>query len=65
LVRAFAQIADAISTRIMSASEIPRHVREDILWELSTWPLALEEVSHKQTRLPRKRNGRTDDASED
>jgi hypothetical protein len=61
----FAAIADAVSTRIMSASEIPRHVREDVLREIATWPLALEEVSARQTKLPRRRNGQTDDASEE
>jgi hypothetical protein len=53
LSKTFALIADAISTRIMSATEIPRSVREDLLREISTWPLALEEARHAQTRLPR------------
>ena len=45
-------IADAMSTRIMS-SELSRTAKEDILRDLSSWPLALEEVADRQTRLPR------------
>jgi hypothetical protein len=51
VAKAFAVIADAISTRIMSATELPRIVREDLLREISTWPLALEEATHAQTRI--------------
>jgi hypothetical protein len=51
VAKAFAVIADAISTRIMSATELPRTVREDLLREISTWPLALEEATHAQTRI--------------
>jgi hypothetical protein len=47
LTRVFATIADAISTRIMSAAEIPRAVREDILREIATWPLAVQETAHR------------------
>jgi hypothetical protein len=62
LTRVFTAIAEAISARIMSCSELPMTAREDILHDLSTWPLALEEVAHKQTALPRTRgNGQRDD----
>ena len=60
LSRSFALIDDAISTRIMS-SELSRAVKEDILKDLSSWPLALEKVAHRQTRLPRRGNGQTPD----
>jgi hypothetical protein len=50
VARTFALIADAMATRINSASELPRTVREDLLRELATWPLALEEASHATTR---------------
>jgi len=53
LAKTFALIADAMVTRINSATELPRNVREDILRDLSTWPLAIEEVAHRQSRLPR------------
>ena len=68
LMRTFSVIADAIVTRITSATELPRTVREDILRDLSTWPLAIEETVARQTRLPRGRgNGQTgeDDHPED
>jgi peroxiredoxin family protein len=51
LAKTFALIADAMVTRIMSATEIPRTVREDLLRDLSSWPLALEETRDAQTRL--------------
>jgi hypothetical protein len=51
LARVFATIADAISARIMS-SELSRSAKEDILKDLSSWPLALEEVADRQTKLP-------------
>jgi hypothetical protein len=41
----------------MAATEIPRKVREDLLRDLATWPLALEGVAHRQTRLSRNNNG--------
>jgi hypothetical protein len=53
LSRTFAVIADAMVTRINSATEVPRTVREDLLRDLSSWPLSLEEVAHRQSRLPR------------
>jgi hypothetical protein len=61
LARGFAQIADAISARIMSCTELPRLAREDILKDLSSWPLALEEVAHRQTRLPSGNRAHPDD----
>jgi hypothetical protein len=62
LMRTFAVIADAMVSRINSATEIPRNVREDLLRDLSTWPLAIEETVSRQTRLPR---GRRDGQEED
>jgi hypothetical protein len=53
LARTFGLIADAMVSRINSATELPRTVREDILRELSTWPLAIEELARRQSRLPR------------
>jgi phage terminase Nu1 subunit (DNA packaging protein) len=53
LARCFAQIAEAMSARIMSCTELPRLAREDILRDLSSWPLALAETADRQTRLPR------------
>jgi hypothetical protein len=57
LMKGLAAIADAFVSRLMAASEIPRQVREDLLHDLATWPLVLESVAHRQTRLPRNNNG--------
>ena len=56
LATAFAAIADAFTSRLYAAIEIPRTVRDDLLRDLATWPLALENVAHRQTRL-RNNNG--------
>jgi hypothetical protein len=61
LAKAFASIADAVSSRIMAATEVPRQVREDILRDIATWPLALENVAHRQPRLLRGNNGDDDE----
>lgn len=61
LAKTFAQIADAISSRIMATTELPRSVREDILRELSSWPLALDDVAQRQTKLRERDNGDDDD----
>jgi hypothetical protein len=52
LLKAFAAIADAFVSRVMSVQGLTRQEKEDLLKELSSWPLALEEVAHAQTRLP-------------
>jgi hypothetical protein len=52
LAKAFAMIADAISSRIMSCQTLPRSAREDILKDLSSWPLVLEDVAHCQSPAP-------------
>jgi hypothetical protein len=53
LMRGLTQIADAMSMRIMSCSELPRTAREDLLRELSSVPIVLQETADRQTRLPR------------
>ena len=58
LMRGLAAGADAITSRILS-SELSRKAKEDLLRDLSSVPLILEEVADKQTRLPR-RNGNED-----
>jgi hypothetical protein len=57
LTKAFAQIADAFTSRLNAATEMPRKVRDDLLRDLSRWPLALEDTAKRQTRLPRNGNG--------
>jgi hypothetical protein len=52
LAKALAAIADAMVSRVMAAN-VPRSVKEDLLKELSTIPVTLQEVADGQTRLPR------------
>jgi len=56
LSKAFAAIADAVVSRIMS-SGLARSEKEDILRDISTWPSALKGVAERQTRLQRTNNG--------
>jgi len=56
LMKGLAMVADAMTTRIM-ASELSRSAKQDLLTELSSVPLILEEVAHAQTRL-RRSNGK-------
>jgi hypothetical protein len=53
LMKGLAAIADAFVSRLMAATEIPRPLKEDLLGELSRWPVVLEEVARNQSRLPR------------
>jgi hypothetical protein len=64
LAKGLGLIADAFTSRLMAASEIPRSVKEDLLKDLSSWPLALEDVAKRQTRFPRG-NGKRDDGDGD
>jgi hypothetical protein len=61
LTRAFAMIAEAISNRIMACDELSRAAKKDILMDLSSWPLALEEVAHAQGRLPNGKGPRSEE----
>jgi len=65
LAKGLAMIMDAVMSRIM-ASHLDRLAKEDILKDLASWPMVLDDVAHAQTRLPRGNgacNG--DDGSED
>jgi hypothetical protein len=64
LTKALAGIADAMASRIMSAN-VDRAVKEDLLNDLASVPIALQEVGHRQTRLPRRGNGQTTNGHED
>jgi hypothetical protein len=58
LSQAFARIADAFMSRLMSANELPRRLREDLCRELSSWSFALSEVERAQSWF-RGGNGQT------
>jgi hypothetical protein len=65
LTRVLAAVADAMTTRIMS-SDVSRSVKEDLLKELSTVPLILKDVAHRQSRLQHGNDTRNrNDGSED
>jgi hypothetical protein len=59
LMRGLSAIADAMTARIM-ASELSREVKQDLLKELSSVPITLQEVADRQTKLRRAGNGQTD-----
>jgi hypothetical protein len=61
LARAFGTIADAFVSRVMSVQGLSRREKEDLLKDLATWPLSLEEVSDRQTKHSRRGNGQAPD----
>jgi hypothetical protein len=50
IARGLATIVDAVVSRVMAA-DIDRSVKEDILKNIVSLPLILEEVAHAQSRL--------------
>jgi len=58
LAKGLALIVDAFTSRIMAA-DMDRKVKEDILKDLASWPLVLEEVAHGQSRLETKKETQT------
>jgi hypothetical protein len=50
IARGLAAIVDAVVSRVMAA-DVPRNVKEDILKNIVSLPLILEEVAHAQSRL--------------
>jgi len=46
-----AAIVDAFVSRVMVDWELSRTAKEDLLKDLSSWPLVLERVAGSQTRL--------------
>jgi hypothetical protein len=53
LSKGLAGIVDAVVSRIMATQELSRTTKEDLLKDLGSWPLVLEEVSRAQSRLRR------------
>jgi hypothetical protein len=56
LAKGLAAIVDAFTSRLMVDRELSRMTKEDLLKDLSSWPLVLEEASRAQSRL--RRNGK-------
>jgi hypothetical protein len=63
LSKGFAQLADALSGAVMN-SDLPRLAKENFLTNLSGWPLILDEVTSRQTKLVRGGNGQTDESED-
>ena len=61
VAKGLAMIADAFVSRVLATQEIPHLVKEDLLKDLASWPLALAEVAHAQTRLPRGKGPRPEE----
>jgi hypothetical protein len=59
LLKALALIADSMIHRI-NASSLTRNEQEDLLRDLASIPIALENVARAQTRLPARSNGDDD-----
>jgi len=59
LAKGLAAIVDAFVSRVMADRELSRTAKEDLLKDLSSWPLVLEQVPGSQTRL--RRNGKHPD----
>ena len=64
LTTGFTQLADALSAAVTS-SDLPRQAKETFLQNLASWPLILDGVASRQSKLSR-RNGEapTEDGSE-
>jgi hypothetical protein len=60
LMKVMAAIADAFASRVMSVQGLTRQAKEDLLKDLSSRPLALEDVGARQSRLPRGNATRAD-----
>jgi hypothetical protein len=63
----FAALADALVSVVMIDQNMTRESKENFLHNLASWPIILEDVAKRQTRLRRNGNGKTpeDGESED
>ena len=60
LAKRFAQLADAIQSRILS-SALSREIKEDILRDMAGIPVVLDNVARSQSKLRRSKNGQKPD----
>ena len=58
LSAAFGQLADALRSTIMNAPNLSREAKEDFLHNLASWPIILDDVAGRQSKLKRSKNGR-------
>jgi hypothetical protein len=60
LQESLAELADALGQSVLN-SGLPREACANFLHNLSSWPLRLEEVAARQTRLPRGNGAQPDE----
>jgi hypothetical protein len=60
IAKGLASVADAMTSRIMSA-DVPRSVKEDLLTDLASVPLILENTTRSQTKLRRGNGSRPEE----
>jgi hypothetical protein len=53
----FAALADAMKSRIMTDAALSRETKKDILRDLASWPIILEDAAQTQSKLKRSKNG--------
>jgi hypothetical protein len=59
LAARLAAVADGMMARIRATSGLNRHEQDDLLNELASVPVVLNDVAARQSRLPRRGNGET------
>ena len=65
LMKVLSAIADGMTARIMADAEMSRSAKQDLLRDLSSIPLTLEQVAHAQSRLPRGNGTRPESEGEE
>jgi len=58
LMAGFSQLADALVNVVMTDQNLTRESKEDFLHNLSTWPVIVDNVAQRQSKL-RRSNGQT------
>jgi hypothetical protein len=57
LMAGFSQLADSLKSVIMSSTQMTRTEKEDFLRNLSSWPVIVDGVAARQSKLRRSKNG--------
>jgi hypothetical protein len=65
LMRVLSAVSDAISSRVMSCAELSRSAKEDVLRDLSTLPVVLQDVAARQSRFARGNGPRPESEGEE
>jgi hypothetical protein len=59
LMQGFSQLADALSNVVMADQNLTRESKEDFLRNLASWPVIVDNVAARQSKLRRSKNGQT------